>query len=179
MEIWKNIEGTNGAYQVSNYGRVKSVHRVTANGRSVNERILRTSVNKRGYEYVCIQTTEKRKAIKVHREVAKAFIKNPCCCKEVNHKDENKLNNFADNLEWCDRKYNANYGTAIERSSKARTKNHVLEINQFDTNGEFIKKWKSPIYIERESAKKMRATNIIACCRGKYHTSYGYVWKYA
>lgn len=179
MEVWKNIAGANESYQISNLGRVKSVQRVATNGRPVNERILKTRINKRGYEYVCIQIAEKRKTIKIHREVAKAFIGNPHCYKEVNHKDENKLNNRVDNLEWCDRKYNANYGTAIVRAAKARSENHVLAINQYDTNGNFIKSWRSPIQVERENGKKMRATNIISCCRGKYKTSYGYVWKYA
>lgn len=178
-EEWKDIPIANGAYQISNLGRVKSVQRVARNGRTINERILKTRINKRGYEYVCIQADGKRTAIKIHREVAKAFIQNPFCYKEVNHKDENKVNNRAENLEWCDRTYNARYGTAIKRAADKRRENHVKRINQYDINGKFLRSWKSPVYVERESGKKMRATNIIACCKGKYHTSYGYVWKYA
>jgi hypothetical protein len=178
MEVWKDIIGVEGCYQISNLGRVKSLERYTENGRHVLERILKTRVNKQGYEYVSIQKNNKRVSIKIHRTVAQAFILNPSNFLEVNHKDENKLNNCVDNLEWCDRRYNANYGTAMARAAKTRADNHILEINQYTLDGKFIKRWRSPIDIERASNKKMRATNIIACCRGKYKTSYGYIWKY-
>jgi len=178
MEKWKDIEGLEGCYQISNCGRVKSLERYAENGRKVNERILKTRINKQGYEYVCVQKNKKRIAIKVHREVAKAFISNPNDYVEVNHKDENKLNNHVNNLEWCDRKYNANYGTAIKRASLTRSLNHILLIEQFDMEGSFIKTWKGPREVEVETNNKMRATNIIACCRGKYKTSYGFIWKY-
>lgn len=178
MEIWKDIEGLEGCYQISNFGRVKSLERVAENGRKVHERILKTRVNKKGYEYVCVQKNKKRIAIKIHREVSKAFLPNPYNYLEVNHKDENKLNNHVNNLEWCDRKYNANYGTAVKRAVKLRIANHVLLIDQYDCEGNYIKTWKCPHEVEVESNGKMRATNIISCCRGKYKTSYGFIWKY-
>ena len=178
-EEWRDIAVSNGNYQISNLGRVKSVERKTSdNVRMVHERILKTRINKRGYEYVNIQCNGKRKAIKIHREVAKAFISNPFNYPEVNHKDEVKTNNCVDNLEWCDRIYNANYGTAIKRGAETRMKNHTKLIAQYSINGEFIRQWKSPIDVERRSGKKMRAANIIQCCRGNYKTSYGYTWKY-
>lgn len=178
MEIWKDIAGVEGCYQISTLGRVKSLERYTENGRLVRERILKTRVNKRGYEYVCIQKNNKRVAIKIHRTVAQTFILNPDNLPEINHKDENKLNNCADNLEWCTREYNARYGTAIIRSAQTRSKNHTLKINQYTLNGVYVKTWKSPIEIERVNDKKMKSTNIIACCRGKYKSSYGYKWRY-
>lgn len=178
-EVWKDIALSGGAYQISNYGRVKSVERVTENGRAVRERILKTRFNKRGYEYVNIQVQKRRKAIKIHREVAKAFLDNPNNYIEVNHKDENKRNNSVENLEWCNRAYNANYGTASKRAAASRLKKHVLQIDQFALDGTFVKRWTTPNSIEVEHKKAMRATNIIACCRGRYKTSYGYVWKYA
>lgn len=178
MELWKDIIISKGDYQISNYGRVKSVERFTKNGRAVHERILKTKINKRGYEYVNIQHNGKRIAIKIHREVAKAFLPNPNGYPEVNHKDENKTNNQADNLEWCDRAYNANYGTARQRAANSRKKNHVMEIDQYTLDGVFIRRWRSPIDIERNTNKEMRASNIIACCRKKYKKSYGYIWRY-
>ena len=159
---------------------MKSVARRTSdNVRSVRERILKTRINKRGYEYVNIQVNGKRKAIKIHREVAKAFLDNPKGMPEVNHKDEVKTNNNVDNLEWCDREYNSNYGTGKQRASKARLTFYHNEVEQYSTSGEYIRTWKYPQLIENETHKVMRATNIISCCKGKYKTSYGYVWKFA
>lgn len=178
-EEWKDIAISDGEYQISNFGRVKSVERTTGNGRAVHERILKTRFNKKGYEYVCIQKNKKRKAIKIHREVAKAFLENPNNCEQVNHKDEDKTNNTVWNLEWCDHKYNLSYGTGRNRAAASRSSNHVMEIDQFTVDGIFLKRWRSPAAVERETGKAMRATNIIACCRGKYKKSYGFVWKYA
>lgn len=179
MEIWKDIEGVEGCYQISNLGRVKSLNRVTSTGRTVTERILKTRVNKRGYEYVNIQINGLRKSIKIHREVAKAFVPNERGYSEVNHKDENKLNNSASNLEWCSRIYNANYGTAMKRAVKTRLSHHLLKIDQMTRDGEYIKTWDAPYLIEKATKGKMKATNIIACCRGRFKTAYNYVWKYS
>lgn len=107
IEIWKEIDDR---YSVSNLGRVKSNY---AN----KERILKPTINMDGYLMVDLRHGEKRKGISVHRLVALAFIENPDPenFKEVNHKDEDKTNNRIDNLEWCDTKYNCNYGTRNKR----------------------------------------------------------------
>ena len=117
MEIWKDIEGYEGLYQVSNKGRIKSLNRIDSRGRKVNEKILSSKPNNKGYLRVHLYKNGKRKPFSVHRLVAIAFIPNPNNLLEVNHKDENKENNTVDNLEWCDRKYNANYGSRNERAS--------------------------------------------------------------
>ena len=101
MEIWKRIDDR---YSVSNLGNVKSNY---AN----KERILKPFKNHRGYLVVDLRHGETRKSVPVHRLVAIAFLDNPCSYKEVNHKDEVKTNNNVNNLEWCDTKYNCNYGT--------------------------------------------------------------------
>ena len=117
MEIWKNIVGYEGKYQISNLGRVKSLK----DRYGYRERILKPSTNKRGYKkVVLVKVGEKRKTFLVHRLVAEAFIPNPNNYSEVNHKDENPSNNNVDNLEWCTRKYNINYGTAIERATEKK-----------------------------------------------------------
>ena len=102
-EIWKPIDDR---YSVSNLGRVKSNY---AN----KERILKPFKDARGYLKVDIRHKETRKSMMVHRLVAFSFIENPDPkkFKEINHKDEDKTNNRIDNLEWCDTKYNVNYGT--------------------------------------------------------------------
>jgi len=102
-EIWVAINGFYG-YHISNLGRVKST-------KWDKEILIKQSVSEKGY----MQVTLNGKTHRVHRLVAKAFISNPYNLPEINHKDENKMNNCADNLEWCDRNYNMSYGTWKER----------------------------------------------------------------
>ena len=120
-ETWKSIDDR---YSVSNLGRVKSNY---AN----KERILKPFFNKDGYLMVDIRHSHERKSISVHRLVAIAFIPNPNNYPEVNHKDENKTNNCVDNLEWCDDKYNCNYGTRNQRKAE----NCKKKVFSVDKNG--------------------------------------------
>lgn len=104
---------------------------------------------------------------KAHKLVADAFIPNPSNFKEINHKDENKNNNSADNLEWCNRSYNVNYGTRNEKMSTA--------VYQFSLDGKFIKK-----HLSIRKASRDTNTNrhvISRCIRGMADTAGGYVWK--
>lgn len=105
-EIWKNIDNYE-YYQVSNLGRIKMLSYITSDGRKLKEKNRKTFINNKGYLIVNI----KGKHFLVHRLVAQAFIPNPNNLPQINHKDENKLNNKVDNLEWCTAKYNSNYGT--------------------------------------------------------------------
>lgn len=121
-EEWREIEGYEGLYQVSNLGRVKSLARVVMriNGvlLSVKERILKFRLDNGGYVRVCLSKDGVEIGYSVHRLVAMAFIDNPLNLPEVNHKDENKKNNSVDNLEWCTSLYNNNYGSHNENHSK-------------------------------------------------------------
>ena len=119
MEIWKDIKGYEGFYQVSNYGRVKSLERLDSCGRKVHGRILKQGKDTQGYLVIGLCKEGARKSKRIHRLVAEMFIENPKEYLEVNHKDENKENNHIDNLEWCDREYNGNYGTIKERIGKS------------------------------------------------------------
>lgn len=123
-EIWKSIDGYDGKYQVSNLGRVKSVFTtyVTKNGliKKYRDVILKQMVQKNGYLYVCLWSENRKKNFLTHRLVAKAFVPNPNQHPEVNHKDEDKNNNSAVNLEWCEHIYNMNYGTVGQKISKAK-----------------------------------------------------------
>lgn len=160
MEIWKTIEGYPN-YMVSNLGRVKSLN-------YGKEKLLKPGFNGR-YYFVYFCKEGKQKNYKVHRLVAQAFIPNPNNLPEVNHIDENKTNNRVDNLEWCDRKYNINYGTRTEKTRKP--------ILQFTKNGEFVKRWNSGMDIEREL--EFNSGNISSCCLGKLKTCCGYKWGFA
>ena len=111
-EEWKDISGFNGNYQISNFGRVKSKERVVSNSVRTyvkGEQILRTQTMKSGYKCVVLREGGKKKLLKIHRLVATAFIPNPDHLPCVNHIDENKQNNFVENLEWCTFKYNTEH----------------------------------------------------------------------
>ncbi len=99
-EIWKDIEGFEGEYMISNLGRVKSLK---------SNIILRQFEYRGGYLEVHLRKPKIKVHKKVHRLVAEAFLANPNHYKEVNHKDENKQNNMVNNLEWCSRSYNNTY----------------------------------------------------------------------
>lgn len=106
LEIWKDINGFEGAYQVSNYGNVRSLDREVKQGKHGNTRIIKgiqmkPTDNGNGYLIVALRKKSKRKNFYIHRLVAEHFVENVGCGEYVNHKDYNTLNNHADNLEWC------------------------------------------------------------------------------
>lgn len=108
MELWKELEEF-PQYQISSYGRVKSFKRYKEG------KILKTKYTN-GYSRIGLINKEgKQQFVNIHRLVATAFIPNPNNLPVVNHKDENKLNNHAENLEWCTIKQNINYGNGIEK----------------------------------------------------------------
>ncbi len=107
--IWKDIEGFEGLYQVSNLGEIKILKSNKKKKLNYSEKYVRVHLTRDKTNYTKY----------VHRLVAQAFLPNPFNYKEVNHKDENKINNCVWNLEWCDRKYNNSYGTLPTRRRKA------------------------------------------------------------
>lgn len=192
MEIWKEIDGYPN-YMVSNFGRVKSLGR-WINGKNKGkrwqeEKIMKQQLFKCGYLYVCLWKERKMKYCRVHRLVAEAFIPNPNNYPIINHKDENRQNNNVENLEWCDQKYNVNFGTATERRRKTNTNHpsYSKVVLQYDLNGNFIKEWPSTMEIERQLG--FANTHISNCCKGGYFNNdrnkwvnvsqaYGYIWRY-
>lgn len=111
QEVWKDIKGYEGLYQVSNLGKVKRL----GNNKQMREKTLKERKGKGGYLQVLLCEKGAQKSKYVHQLVAFAFIPNPNNYKEINHKDENKINNSVENLEWCNHKYNCNYGTRNKR----------------------------------------------------------------
>ena len=108
QEIWKDIKGYEGLYQISNLGNVKSIRYFNhANNKAyTRNRLLKTSKTEKGYLRVELYKKGKGKKIRVHRLVAETFLPNLYNFKEINHKDGNKQNNCVDNLEWCTHSYN-------------------------------------------------------------------------
>ena len=173
-EIWKDIEGYEGLYQVSNLGNVKSLNY----NRTGKERILKPGKTKRGYLYVALCKEGKPKMYQVHRLVLSTF--NPVENMEnleVNHINENKGKNYLSNLEWTTHKDNVNHGTRNDRISEKNS----IPIAQLSLDGKLIKAWKSSYDANREGG--FNQSHIIQCCKNKFHREgnniyKGYKWQY-
>ena len=116
-EIWKDIPGYEGLYQVSNTGKVKSLNYM----KTRKEKILKPRKEGKGYLKITLSKEGEKKDFKIHRLVASVFIPNPNNLPQINHIDECKTNNNVENLEWCDNRYNSNYGTHTQRMAKAKS----------------------------------------------------------
>jgi len=115
-EIWKTMK-EHSNYEVSNMGKIRN---------KKTKRILKTTISYKGYERFIIYIEKKAKCFYVHRVVANNFLENYYNYKEINHKNENKLDNSVENLEYCDTKYNCNYGTRIERILDTKRKKGII-----------------------------------------------------
>ena len=161
-EQWKNIEGYEGLYQVSDDGRI----------RNSKGKMLKNVKNSWGYLQVGLHKDGKQVTKYIHRLVAEAFLPNPNNLPEVNHKDETPTNNQVSNLEWCDSKYNINYGTRNQRSAEKQSK----RVDQIDkVTGEVVRQWASTWECHRNGFDHGA---VAACARGERKTHKGYVWKY-
>ena len=177
MEVWKDIPGYEGIYQVSNLGKVKSIDREVKCKNSVRfykGKALSQCKDDKGYYRVLLAVAGKHKSCQVHRLVAEAFIPNPENLPEVNHKDENPSNNCVENLEWCSKVYNLAYGTGRNRSIQS----HRKKILQFDMNNRLVAEYEGVNIAAKAIGKPNDATAITKCCKGKKQTAYGYIWRY-
>lgn len=177
-EVWKDVEGFEGYYQVSNMGRCRSLDRVVPckkNGkRRMNGHIMKLHKNSNN-DYLCVGLCKNSEYTQmlVHRMVAKTFIDNPDNLPEVNHKDENPRNNCVSNLEWCTSSYNSNYGTRKERLA-ALPKKQVI---QKDMDGNIIRYWDCILDAGKSIGRD--SSGIINVCKGKQGHCGGYKWEYA
>lgn len=176
-EIWKEIKGHNN-YQISNLGRIKSLNYK----RSQKERILKPSIFNNGYYMITLNGKKKL----IHRLVAETFIPNPENKPVVNHKDNNKLNNNVENLEWCSHKENTIHAVKIgvyksRDKMLSVVKPRAKTVLQFDLEGNLLNKFYGTIEAEQHLKNnniKANARNIRKACCGEYKTSSGYVWRY-
>lgn len=175
-------------YYITDAGDILSFKHIKT---SPNGRKMSKIINKLGYERVCLMQDKKLKHILVHRLVAETFIPDKTTFKsmpdenrneidldklEINHKDENKLNNHVSNLEWCTHRYNSNYGTRTARIIPKTIDKTRTPVDQYDDDGVLIKEW----YSTNEAARTLGIIqqNITRCCQGKRYHAGGYVWKY-
>ena len=175
-ETWKDVAGYEGLYQVSDQGNVRSKRRFGSKGG-----ILKPKVDRDGYLQVGLSQNGQQKSFYIHRLVATAFIPNPSNLPVINHKDENPKNNAVDNLEWCTTKYNLNYGTCRARLAaklKGKFVNGPLAkaVLQYDKSGNFVREWPSTIEVQRQTG--FTQSHISGCCRGRYKSAYGYIWRF-
>lgn len=180
FEIWKWIPGYEGLYKVSNTGLVRSVDRYIKTGKSYGLHLLKGEFlkqkNSRGYLRVGLRNGDEQKFFSIHRLVAQVFLPNTDNLPEVNHKDENKANNWVTNLEWCTRQYNINYGTGIERCRKKRINGKCSKtVYQYSIDGQFIREWPSTREVERSLGYSSSCISR-ACLKGL--AMYGFKWSY-
>lgn len=188
-EIWKDYTYENKTYyQISNYGRLKSINRTRVLFNGVNAKIMgklkKPIVNEKGYVIYSLSFDGKNKQEQAHRIVAECFLdKETFKCLpqeknidlsrlEINHKDENTLNNKVENLEWCTHLYNMNYGTRTKRVINATSK----PIEQYDKQGRFIKEWSS--LAEASEILKISRGTLCSALKGDIKSCGGYQWKY-
>lgn len=171
-EIWKDIVGYEGLYQVSNRGNIKSFNSSKL-FHGLNEHMLKPSILSNDYAYVTLyRSPDDRKKYTVHRLVAEAFIPNPYNLPAINHKDENKQNNNVENLEWCSLSYNNAFGTARVRSAITKGK----PVQQFTLDGICIAEYKTSGIASKLLG--ISRNSIISCCTRKNKSAHGFIWRY-
>lgn len=188
-EIWKNIEDYEG-YQVSNFGRVRSLDRYDSRGWRIKGRILKPIMDKKGYLTVGLSKNNQRKTFKVHRLVALHFIPNIENKPEIDHintiktdntvflNEDGSVNYDKTNLRWVTPKENSNNPLSIMNKSESKKgikNNRHQPVLQYDKDGNFIREWDTMT----EAETTLNITHKIHyVCQGKRKTCGGYIWKY-
>jgi len=187
-EIWKDIEGYEGLYQVSNIGRVKSVERWVYSGKGnttkrLNPESIKAQAINQGYPVVTIWKNNKIKMMKIHRLVCQAFVLNPDNKSCVNHIDEIKTHNYVENLEWCTHSENHKHayknglmvGYFQGKFGKDNVKSMpVLQIDQ--ESGVVIGEYSAIMDAHRDTG--ISQSNISSVCNGKRRIAGGFKWKF-
>lgn len=185
-EVWKDIKGYEGIYQVSSLGRVKRLAHTCVNTKQVKrhlpERMLLPTKQSNGYVHVHLHQQNKTQGISVHRLVATAFIPNPNNLPQVNHKDEDKTNNNVENLEWCTAEYNINYGTGKKRLSEFKKNKKggdrdVKGVCKFDFDGNLLAEYPSVGEASRQTG--INQATISSCCLQITKQTHGCVFEFA
>lgn len=183
-EVWKITKFPN--YAISNYGRVKRLTHTTepmtesryAHKRTYPEKIVKLSKDTRGYLFHRFSVNYKMQNALIHRLVAEAFIPNPDNLPFINHKNEDKIDNRVENLEWCSPSYNSNYGLCQHKRSKSIHLTNIgkcKQICQYTIDGLLMKTYNNYTEIENDGYKYK---TIVRCCKHLQEKSQGYVWRF-
>jgi len=182
-EIWKDVPNYKGYYKVSNIGNILSLERKVKSSRSKNgyrtvrRRLLKTRIDKYGYNTIILRKFNVDQHFTIHRLVCLVFILNPNNLPSINHKDENKLNNDVNNLHWCTVKYNNLYNDRqlkINEKLKLTVKGKI--VNQYDLDGNFIKQYRSLREMYRcTNYSRQLVKNV---CLGLKSDYKNYLWKF-
>ena len=175
-EVWCDIPNYEG-YQVSNFGRIKSLERIDALGRKVEEKILKPQISNNGYYLTGLYKNSIQKFYYVHRLVWSAFNGPIPENMQVNHINEVKTVNRLSNLNLMTHKENMNYGSRTERSAKKQINGKLSKVVlQFTLDNILVKEYQSAHQVERELG--FNRGNICSCCNGKLKTAHGFIWRY-
>lgn len=175
-EIWKDIAGYEGLYQVSSIGNVRSMN---YRGHGVIKN-LTPKVNNRGRLWVDLRKNGSSKCFLIHRLVAAAFIPNPNNYPQINHIDEDTKNNMVENLEWCTALYNVRYYNERHQDKRSAPRGpnpNIKPVNQISKTGQIVKTWPNSKEVMRELG--WSDWSISECCRGNRKSAYGFTWQYA
>ena len=183
-EVWKDIPEYEGYYQVSNFGRVKSLARQRKSGygsiSKVRERIMKSKDDKDGYQLHGLSKDGQTKTFRLHKLVAICFIDNPKpeLFNQINHIDGNKLNNKPENLEWCDSSHNQREAIklGLKGGKPYNPRIDSTPIRQFDKKGNFIKRYEN--LAEACRVNHLSKTAICNCLNKRSKSSGGYIWVY-
>lgn len=179
-EIWKDIEGYEGLYQISSEGRVRSINRIVKHNkgegiRKLKTRILKNYSDKLNYQRIVLSKDGKREKLLVHRIVGKHFIPNPENKPYIDHINCNPSDNRVSNLRWVSQKENINNPLTIKKM-EGKNNHSSKQVLQYTKDGNFIKEWGSTMDIEREIG--ISNVCISNCCLEKQKTAGGFIWKY-
>ena len=161
-EIWKDIQGYEGSYQVSSLGRIRSLPRKN----HLTYSFMRPFYNENGYKCISLYKNNIKHNFYIHRLVASTFLPNPKNLSQVNHKDYRRGNNYVDNLEWISMRENIAYSYCNSPKKP---------VNQYRLDGSFVKRWNCISDVSKIGAHR---SDIAKCCRGILKQSKGYKWRY-
>jgi len=185
-EIWKDVKGYEGLYQVSNLGNIKSLSRITIGKKygvhKLKEKIMKPQKCGKYYQ-IHLRKNNNGKMFYIHRLVGQAFIENSKKLLDINHIDGNTENNNLSNLEWCNRSYNIKHSYEVLKR-KASLKGLIeyrekqkKKINQYDLQGNFIRTWNC--ISDAEKFLNIKSIGkICECCKNKRKSAFGYKWQY-
>lgn len=183
IEIWKDVEGYEGIYQVSNFGRVRSLDRIIIKPHPKSGvptkyrqkgRIMKPAAHPNGYLTICLKSNGNKENCLVHRLIGKAFVSGYFDGADINHKNEDVTDNRADNLEWCTRSYNLQYNGRAKRVGIVQG----TAVEQWTLNGKLVATFDT--IRQAEAATGIHRQSISGSCRQKYgcKTAGGYRWKF-